>query len=112
MAKDIVKAIPITGKDAATIGPAFALITDPTGIPEPCFYIKIVNDSNIFISVSYDGVTHHDYIPAHEEMTVYAQTNNQPGNHRAYFPKGQLIYVGSNGAGIGSVNLIGYYNPR
>jgi hypothetical protein len=109
MAKDYIKALPMTGINANTLG-AFQLITNVAGLPEPAFFLKIINDSTVFVAVSYDGVTFNDYIPAHGILEIYAQAGRQPGNNRCLFKKGQQVWVGSNGAGVGSVNIVAYTN--
>ena len=109
MAKDYIKALPMTGINANTLG-AFQLITEVEGLPEPAFFLKVVNASNVFVAVSYDGVTFHDFVFANSAIEIYAQAGRQPGNNRCLFKKGQRVWVGSNGPGVGAVNLVAYTN--
>jgi hypothetical protein len=105
MVSDLIQYTPVTGMDAAALNPAFTLIAT---FPFPVSILRIINDSTVFISISYDGVNHHDYIPAHGELDLNTQQNNQPGNHRILFKKGQQVYAASNGAGVGSIVVAMY----
>jgi hypothetical protein len=64
----------------------------------PCFYIRIVNDTNCAIDISFNGDDDHDLLIAGKSLQLYGQTNNQlPGNVAnfswdtfLYFRKGQF----------------------
>ncbi len=49
--------------------------------------LKIYNDSNQGVTLSYDGVTAHDYLPSKGTMIIDLQTN-----HRNYGPAGGTLY--------------------
>lgn len=87
---------------AATYAPFVAL-------PQACFMVRIINESNASAVISFDGVTDHDRIGALGVFQLNAQTNSQPNNYIANIAKGTMIYV--KGAGAGSVYLSGYYQP-
>ena len=70
--------------------------------------LKVVNGSNIGLEISYDGSTQHDYVQANSTCYIPAQSNAQPQNYTALFPKGFKVWV--NGAdGTGVVYVCGYY---
>jgi hypothetical protein len=105
--KDSIKAIPMVALDTATLAGAYkAINTD--GLPNACGLIRIINDSNTPLTVSYDGVTAHDYVGDGEYIYIVSQLLAQPNNYRALFSKGTKVYVKS-GAGVGYVMLVGYY---
>ena len=110
MPKNSVKAIPVTSIDAATFDGDFQVI-NPTGLPESCFLLRIVNDSSVIVGISYDGITAHDIVPDNDSVTINAQANSAPNNQIANFAKGTRIYA-SGEAGTGDVYVIGYYQDK
>lgn len=107
--QNYVLAVPLSSINADTLGAYQPLNTG--GLPHACFMIAIINGSNTDIVVSYNGVTDHDYVQANHERVIPAQNNAQPNNFTALFKKGTTVYVRAAGAGIGSINLAGYYQP-
>jgi hypothetical protein len=67
-----------------------------------------VNDSDIGLEISYDGVTQHDFVSSKSVALLEPQTNSQPNNRTALFPKGFTVWVNGD-AGTGVVYLAGYY---
>lgn len=110
MVKNIVQAVGLTVIDSATFTGAYQAI-NPNGLEEACFFLRIINDSTVDVTVSYDGVIDHDYVQTTEIFELPAQTNSQPNNFVANFKKGQVVYVKA-AAGVGFVMLAGYYQPR
>jgi hypothetical protein len=97
--------------DAATLNGTYQAI-NPAGFDHPCWLVRIVNDSGKIVHISYDGDTNNDVIPANGFLDVYSQTNGQPNNFVALFPRGQIIYAAITGmASTGDVYVTGYYNP-
>lgn len=109
--KDTIAAIPINALNAGLLLPAFQPL-NPLGLDFPCFLIKIVNDSNVAVSISYDGNVQHDYIAEAETFTFYGQPNNEPNNKVSLFQKGLIIYVAAPAPGMGVITLSGYYHPK
>jgi hypothetical protein len=107
MPKDSVHAIPMTSINSATFVGTYKVI-DPVGLPNECFLIRIVNDSDVDITVSYDGTNPHDYIPAGNNITLNLQTNARPANFIAQMKKGTKVWV-KGSIGTGYVFLVGYY---
>ena len=96
-----VKAIIQTEINAAALLPGvLQLITDADGLAQACFMIRIVNDSNVPIFISYDRIHANDYIRANDSLNL----NMTPYNFR----KGLPISV-AGAAGIGLITLSGYY---
>lgn len=108
MAKSFVLAIPFESINANTLGAGFVPI-NPDGLPQACFLIRIVNASNVTISISYDGAVAHDVILPNETLQLSFQTNSAPNGYIANLKKGQIVYADAALAGVGDVVLIGYY---
>lgn len=87
---------------------AFYAPLNGTGFIQAPFFIRIINASSMAITVSYDGVNNHEFIPANSVFELPSQTNSQPGAHIALFPKHTIVYVKGT-AGTGNIYLSGYY---
>ena len=105
-----IAAIPLTSIDSATFTGAYQSI-NAAGLTEGCTLIRITNDSNRDITVSYDGVTPHDYLRLGDKLELNLQANSQPNGYASSLRKGTVVYVLGT-AGTGSVYLAGYYNPK
>lgn len=108
--KNSVKAIPLTFIQSSVIDDTYSLI-DANGLPNACFLLKIINNSNEDVTVSYDGDTDQEYVPKNTIATINAQTNAGPNSFVTLFPVGMGIYVKGT-AGTGDVYLAGYYVPQ
>lgn len=107
MAKNFVYPIPMTSIDSAIFTGSYQLI-NTGGTPHACFLLKVVNNSNKLVTISWDGINDHDVAPATSIYVYDYQTNKQPTNDVALVPKGTTIYV-KGAAGVGLVYLVGYY---
>lgn len=110
--KNNVLAIEMTSIDSATLTPSPAYqVINAGGLDESCFMIRIINDSNSDVMISYDGVTDNDFIIAGQTLQLESQTNSQPNNKLANFQKGLVVYAAGT-AGVGTIYLVGYYQPK
>lgn len=94
----------------ATLLAAGYNVLDP-GIPEPVFYMKIINTSTVNVLISYDGLYPHDVVLANSNFELYLQTNSQPHSGIALFERGKPVYVAKEttpGKG-GYIYCISYY---
>lgn len=107
MPKDIIKGLQLTNFDSATILGNPEPI-NPNGFEEAPCLIRIINDSNIDIFISYDGVTDTDFLQAGQTLQLPFQSNSQPSNWRALLPKGSIVYVSAPAAGVGEIYLAAY----
>ena len=105
--KNFVQAIPISSLDSAGIGVSYLAI-NAGGLPEACFLVKIINNSNTDVTISYDGINDNDFMQDGEIITLNLQTNSQPNNHIALMRKGTVIYAKGT-AGVGLIYVVGYY---
>ena len=107
MAQDTVKALILTSIDSADITEDYEPI-NPNGTEAACFLLRIVNDSDEPITISYDGINDNEFLLSNESLPIPTQTNSQPNARFALFHKYTKVYV-KGSAGTGSVYLSGYY---
>lgn len=111
MTRNFVLPIALSSIDSATFTGSYQLLSATAGIPSPVFYLKIVNNSNIGVTVSYDGTTDHDFVRAGSDAPLNIQSNNSPNNHSAILKQYTKVYVKA-AAGAGLVYLSGWYQPQ
>lgn len=101
-----VQAIPLTSIDSATLTANYQAI-NVGGLAAPCFLIRVINASNVPVTISYDGVNDNDYLPANTVLQLNFQANSQPNNQVAKLSQGTKISVKGN-VGIGLIYVAGY----
>lgn len=111
MAKNLVKAIELIVYDSAGLTTSFQPL-NPAGLDASCFYIRINNGSNRDITISYDGVTDHDFVDDTTEIELNFQQNASPNGYVALLAKGTIIYARAASAGTGNIYISGYYTPQ
>ena|SRR6185436_14603758 len=74
----------------------------------PASIVKIVNNSNVLVTISIDGVNDHDILPANS-FFLYDETANSPHTENVYMRSGTQFYA-KGSAGIGLVYLVVQYN--
>jgi len=110
MAKDYVKAITMQNVDSTGIAIDTWTAFDTGGIEEACFFIRITNDSDTNVFISYDGINDHEYVQDGNRIDINIQTNSSPGNYVAKLRKGTVVYVRGTAGQSGLIYLSGYYN--
>jgi hypothetical protein len=111
MSKNGIKAIEMQSLDVSTlVGAAFSPIG--VGLPHACFMLRIDNDSDINLVISYDGVTEHDFLHAGSTEVLFGFP--QAPNMSATMAEHTVIYAANStgGAGTGDVYVIGYYQDK
>ena len=108
MVKDRVRACAVTSLDVNTLAGAYAAINSD-GLDGACFLLRIINDSNKNLEISYDGVTCHEFIDSDDQVQLDFQLNSLPNNRKALMEKGTVVYAKATAGGIGYVYLVGYY---
>lgn len=106
-AKNAVLPIALTSIDTSTFTGNYQVI-NTDGLPEPCFMIRITNDSDRDATISFNGVNDHDF----SIMGTSGQIYTSAVANRSNFIKGQKIYVKGLANGTGSIYLSGYYRPQ
>lgn len=106
--RNSVAAIQLGAINANVFNGAYQLIG---GIPQACFMLRFINNTDEDVLVSYDGVTDNDVVVHGTTVQLEPQTNSQPNNYICVFPKGLTIYVkGANGTG--EFYVAGYYQQN
>lgn len=103
-----IRAITRTGFNTAGLGLPYTLL-NPLGLPNSCFLLRLVNDSNVGITISYDGAIAHDYIRAGSTLDLPGSYGLQDNSAVGGWRKGTKVYVSGLAAGAGFIFLTGYY---
>jgi len=79
----------------------------------PSRLLRILNESNVNVLISYDGVHANDTVLAGKEVNLYFGALGQAGNFSAAMAAHTNIYViGAAGMGnTGSIVFVSYYQP-
>ena len=107
MAQNSVKPFTLSTVASAALTTVYAPLNG-TGFIQSPFFIRIINAGSTAITVSYNGVDDHEYLPANTIFELPSQANAQPGAHVALFPKRTVVYIKGT-AGTGTIYLSGYY---
>jgi hypothetical protein len=100
-------AIPLTSLASATgISATYAAI-NPLGLPQACWKLRITNDTDEDVTISYDGINNHEYLIAGDILEVYAGSQGQPNNFLCNFAKGTVVWVKGT-TGTGTAYLSGF----
>lgn len=102
-----IKAVPLSLFDTATLTANYQPM-NPTGFPEPLIFMRMINNSGVAVTISYDGETDHEYISDNFIFELPSQTNSLPNAKVAMVPRGRIVYVKGT-AGAGTISLSGYY---
>jgi len=108
--KNMVEPLVLTSVDATAIEIDTWTVFDEDGIEGACFFLRITNDSDADVFISYDGVDRHEYIAAGDTIDVNFQTNSSPSGKVSKVSMWTKIYVQGTAAQAGNVYLAGYYN--
>ena len=97
--------------DATLLDAAFQ-VCDP-GIPEPVFLLRIINDSDANVLISYDGVYANDIVLAGSEIVLPFQENDRVAGRINLLKRGTPVYVAeeTNPGKSGNIYVISYYQP-
>jgi len=77
------------------------------GLSRACTIIRLTNDMDVDVQISYDGIVSHDYLKTGDWLEVNAGWvfhNNQGGQ----FKKGTIVYALGTAGQDGSLYLAGY----
>jgi len=94
--------IEMTSYDVAGFDGTYKVINED-GLPESCDILRITNNSDVDVSISYDGVHAHDFCLLGQVLQLEAPIG------RSNWAKGTKIYVDGNLQGAGDIYLAGYY---
>ena len=109
MNKNAVSAIPLTSVASTALGTYAAI--NPNGLPHPCFILKITNNADADVTISYDGTTDNEFVPKQTALLLNVQAGAQPRAFVSLFAQGLKVYVKGTAGMSGSIYLSGYYLP-
>lgn len=107
--KKSIKPIVVTSLNTNALGAPYQAI-NPSGLPNTCTEVHIVNGSTIGVTLSFDGAIAHDYIPSGNTLKLTFLNTDSTGIYNPLTKKGQKFYVSSAvGVGVGFIYVCGYY---
>jgi len=106
MSKDLVKPEVVQSFNSAGLTGNFQAV-NVNGFSGAAFKIRIINDSDVPVSVSFNGIDANDFVLEGTDLTLDFQNNNQPGNNKCVFPAGTIVYL-AGGAGTGFIYVTAY----
>lgn len=113
MAKNAVKAVsPLIGLNASTLNSPAYVKAGGGPTPAPAFMIRICNNSDKDVLMSFDGVNAMEAIRAETDLTLNFQTNAQPGNYFALLAAGTDFYFLGTAGGSGAITVSCYYQEQ
>lgn len=80
-----------------------------SGLPNSCSIIRIVNNSDRDVTISFDGTTNHDFLPDGGTYELNLLSGKLPNDYGLRLRQGTVIYVSGLAGGTGLVYLSGYY---
>ena len=86
IAKNSVLAIPMTSHNVADFDGSFKVI-NTDGLDEACDMLRITNDSDVDVTISYDGTNSHDFCLLGQVLQLPTPIG------RSNFAKGTKVYV-------------------
>lgn len=102
--------IPMAVFDSSTLTGTYASMNS-TGFADDIKILKMYNGASVAVTISYDGVTDHDFLPVGATVIIDLQTNHSDfssyGAGTLYGRKGQIIF-GKGTAGTGNIYIIGF----
>lgn len=108
MAQNYVKALTLSTFAASSLSTSYQAVNS-AGFSEPVFFMRLVNDTNQDVTISYDGVNDNEYVAAGDTFEFPNQANSQPQAQLALWRKGTVVYVKAAASGTGTLTLSGYY---
>lgn len=94
--------------NTAGLLPAYQAV-NPTGFVGACSILRLVNNSNSSVAVSFDGVNDADQLRPNSDVVLNFQANASPNNDMCYLSSDTVVYVSSAAANAGSFSVSCYY---
>jgi hypothetical protein len=107
MAQNSVKPLLLSSMLSSAVTNAYAPLNG-IGFAHPPFLIRIINASNMAITISYNGIDDHEFIFANDLFQFPTQSGSEPAAFTSLLPKNTIVYIKGT-AGTGSIYLSGYY---
>ena len=100
------KAIPLTSFDASKLSNEYLAI-NLNGLPNSCTMIRIINTSNVPVTISYDGITDNDVVI--NSLQIQAKEVGMFSQRTNLIPAGSKFFIKGT-PGVGTIYLAGYYD--
>jgi len=111
MAKSSISALTMATFAGTSLTTAYQAI-NAGGFAKSIILIRLINDTNKDLTISYDGITANDFVVAEKTFELYLQTNLTLNSGIAQMKKGTVVYIKSDAAGTGTAYLTGYYQDN
>jgi len=101
--------VDLSSFDVSTLTGTYQAVNG-TGLSYGCFMIQFTNDSTSDVTISFDGVNDHEFIPGTADTisrNVMQINASNFSSHPVVFPKNTVIYV-KGSAGTGNFYVSGY----
>lgn len=95
---------PLRSVDSATLTGVYVPIG--SALAHPSIILKLVNNSNVLVTISIDGVTDIDVAPANSFWLYDEDTSGNPSPES--IPEGTQIFI-KGAAGVGLIYLVSQY---
>lgn len=89
---DYVKPIPMFSFLGTSLTEVFQVM-NVSGLPGPCFSLRIINRTDVPIYISFDGIYSHEFIDRTMEIDRNFQLNKKPNNKKLFIRKFTKLYV-------------------
>ena len=106
---DYIVPIEMQNLNANALGIAVYAPFNAAGLEGSLSFIRVTNDSNTDVYLSYDNIHDHEFIPAGKTIQVCFQANSILASQVSLLRKHTVVYLRGN-AGVGYIYLSGYYN--
>jgi hypothetical protein len=93
--------------DAASLSSSYQAVNS-SGFPAAMNIFNILNGGSTDLTLSYDGVNAHQYVPSHANYGLASSEIASNTPDAVKIPKGTIIYIKGT-AGTGTIYLTGYY---
>lgn len=110
MAQLRVRAIELEYIASSTLTGSYQAI-NPSGLPEACFLVELVNGSNQAVTISLDGTTDHLVVLQASTKNYPSPINTLSNSRGALWAKGQVFYAKGT-AGTGDIAVCGLYQVQ
>jgi hypothetical protein len=107
MSANVILPIELTTFNSANLTANYQAI-NPNGLDASCIILRINNSGSSAVTISFDGVTNHEYLAAGQSVIIESQANSLPSSKVCCFRKGMVVYLKGT-AGTGTLSLSGYY---
>jgi hypothetical protein len=105
--KNYIKVDSLTGLNSTAMTTSYQSINSP-GFDGPAILLRIINDTDKSIDISYDGKADNDYLPKGATLQIDLQANAAPNGNMAMFRKGTQVWVKGD-KGTGYIYVTTYY---